>query len=412
MGKAAIRRRSTAARRSGRAILASTLTHIAVFVPMLFLTGVSSVLFGQLAVVVIFSLAMSLFVAVTIVPVLCSRVLRLPPPAAERRGLTGRPVPPQRAAPRRHRRRLRAGCSTWPCTTGRRSFAVGIAAFVAAVFVLPRGRLRAPCRRPTRARSPSTPSSPSAPASSGPRRCSSALEDAHPPGRAGGDDAHHPGRRRRHGRRLREQRHQPRQHHRAPGRRKDERERSSEQIAMDLRRQLSGLPGVVIRARASGGLADARHWAATTTRRLVGRDPRPRPRRSARLARDAKALIEHDARASPTSRLGRDEGRPELAVRVDRDKAAMLGLTVTGVADDHPHQRRRHPGGDLPRARQRVPDRGAAARGGSRARSPTSTTCWSARPAAGCSRPRTSWSSTARPARRRSTARTRSGSCA
>ena len=50
------------------AILASTLTHIAVFVPLLFLTGVSSILFKQLSVVVMFSLTMSLFVAVTIVP--------------------------------------------------------------------------------------------------------------------------------------------------------------------------------------------------------------------------------------------------------------------------------------------------------------------------------------------------------
>ena len=60
------------------AILASTLTHIAVFVPMLFLTGVSSIMFGQLAAVVSFSLAMSLLVAVTIVPVLCSRLLDPP----------------------------------------------------------------------------------------------------------------------------------------------------------------------------------------------------------------------------------------------------------------------------------------------------------------------------------------------
>ena len=72
------------------AILASTLTHIAVFVPLLFLTGVSSILFKQLAVVVMFSLTMSLFVAVTIVPVLCSRLLKLPPPVAQRRGVTGR----------------------------------------------------------------------------------------------------------------------------------------------------------------------------------------------------------------------------------------------------------------------------------------------------------------------------------
>src|SRR5690606_26221243 len=52
-------------------------THIAVFVPLLFLSGVSSVLFTQLAIVVMFSLFMSLFVAVTIVPVLCSRLLHL-----------------------------------------------------------------------------------------------------------------------------------------------------------------------------------------------------------------------------------------------------------------------------------------------------------------------------------------------
>ncbi len=34
---------------------------------------------------------------------------------------------------------------------------------------------------------------------------------------------------------------------------KDERDRASDQIAMDLRRQLSGLPGVIVRTRASGG---------------------------------------------------------------------------------------------------------------------------------------------------------------
>src|SRR6185295_9483000 len=72
------------------AILSSILTHIAVFVPLLFLTGVSSVMFRQLSVVVVFSLAMSLFVAVTLVPVLCSKLLKLPPPMDQRKGLFGR----------------------------------------------------------------------------------------------------------------------------------------------------------------------------------------------------------------------------------------------------------------------------------------------------------------------------------
>ncbi|MEQ1912264.1 MAG: efflux RND transporter permease subunit, partial [Vicinamibacterales bacterium] len=71
------------------AILASILTHIAVFVPLLFLEGVSSIMFRQLSVVVVFSLLMSLFVAVTLVPVLCSRLLVLPPPA-EKRSAVGR----------------------------------------------------------------------------------------------------------------------------------------------------------------------------------------------------------------------------------------------------------------------------------------------------------------------------------
>jgi HAE1 family hydrophobic/amphiphilic exporter-1 len=72
------------------AILASTLTHVAVFVPLLFLSGVSSILFVQLSIVVMFSLSMSLFVAVTVVPVLCSRLLKMPVPVEQRRGLGGR----------------------------------------------------------------------------------------------------------------------------------------------------------------------------------------------------------------------------------------------------------------------------------------------------------------------------------
>src|SRR5687767_7699035 len=69
------------------AILASTLTHIAVFIPLLFLSGTASIMFTQLSVVVMFSLIMSLFVAVTIVPVLCSRWLKTPDEEASATGL-------------------------------------------------------------------------------------------------------------------------------------------------------------------------------------------------------------------------------------------------------------------------------------------------------------------------------------
>src|SRR5258706_8518796 len=71
------------------AILASTLTHIAVFVPLLFLHGISTITFTQLSFVVMFSLSMSLFVAVTIVPVLCSRWLHVPAEHQQHTGILG-----------------------------------------------------------------------------------------------------------------------------------------------------------------------------------------------------------------------------------------------------------------------------------------------------------------------------------
>ena len=58
------------------AVTASTLTTIAVFVPVLFMAGVSAQTFQQLAWVVSFSLFCSLTVALTLVPMLCSRYLR------------------------------------------------------------------------------------------------------------------------------------------------------------------------------------------------------------------------------------------------------------------------------------------------------------------------------------------------
>ena len=62
-------------REVGMAITASTLTTIAVFVPVLFLGGVSAQTFQQLAWVVSFSLLCSLLIALTVVPTLCSRFL-------------------------------------------------------------------------------------------------------------------------------------------------------------------------------------------------------------------------------------------------------------------------------------------------------------------------------------------------
>lgn len=57
------------------AITASTLTTISVFVPVLFLPGISGVLFKDMALTIVVSLLTSLFVALTLIPLLSSRFL-------------------------------------------------------------------------------------------------------------------------------------------------------------------------------------------------------------------------------------------------------------------------------------------------------------------------------------------------
>ncbi|MGQ9472255.1 MAG: efflux RND transporter permease subunit [Candidatus Aminicenantales bacterium] len=64
------------AREVTSAIIASTLTTLIVFLPMVFVRGASGVMFKQLAYVVSFALACSLFVALTIVPMLSHMILK------------------------------------------------------------------------------------------------------------------------------------------------------------------------------------------------------------------------------------------------------------------------------------------------------------------------------------------------
>jgi len=59
------------------AIIASTLTTLAVFLPLIFLRGMSGIMFKQLSYVIAFALLCSLIVALTLVPMLSSKVLRV-----------------------------------------------------------------------------------------------------------------------------------------------------------------------------------------------------------------------------------------------------------------------------------------------------------------------------------------------
>jgi HAE1 family hydrophobic/amphiphilic exporter-1 len=115
---------------------------------------------------------------------------------------------------------------------------------------------------------------------------------------------------------------------------KTERTRSNDQIATDLRKVLVGLPGVVITTRASGGNQQITRLLSggNTDSRLAVEVRGEDLAEANRVANDVLGVLkETPGIANPT--LGRQEGRPELSIRVDRPKAALLGMTVSGVAN-------------------------------------------------------------------------------
>ncbi|MCK4234844.1 efflux RND transporter permease subunit, partial [candidate division WOR-3 bacterium] len=76
-GKGAAKAASVGTQEVGTAITASTLTTVAVFLPLLLVSGFVSFFFKELALTVTFALISSLIVALTIVPMLSSRFLKI-----------------------------------------------------------------------------------------------------------------------------------------------------------------------------------------------------------------------------------------------------------------------------------------------------------------------------------------------
>ncbi len=308
------------------AILASTLTHIAVFVPLFFLSGFSSVLFKQLSVVVVFSLLMSLFVAVTLVPVLCSLLMTEHDEDMERSGVTGWLFKTSGRAldglDNGYARFLGKALRHRPTV-----LAAGASLFALAVFLYPQlkfelmpqtdeGEVRVDVELPVGTRIETT--------QAAIIDIEGRIREAVPEmvtlisqggggGFMGGSSSH-------------------RGDFTIQLKPKAERTRSNEEIAQDLRRQLQGIPGVVSRARASGGSQLNRILGGNQDARLSleirGYDFDD----AQRLVNDAEALL-RTVPGIADVRRARQDGRPELAVRVDRDKAALFDLSVTSVAD-------------------------------------------------------------------------------
>ncbi|MGE4161260.1 MAG: efflux RND transporter permease subunit [Vicinamibacterales bacterium] len=312
------------------AILASTLTHIAVFIPLLFLSGVSSILFTQLSVVVIFSLSMSLFVAVTIVPVLCSRWLT-PPQEARHEGILGGFY----KASERFLDSMDEGYRKLVhVALNNRAIVVGASAALIALSVVlyPRigvelvpqtdeGQVNVNVELAVGTRIERT--------EEAVLRLEQLVKDSVPEavdlittaGQGGGGGPFGGGGTHRGSISIRLVD-------------KAERTRSSDEIAQDLRRRLAGVvPGAQVRAQPSGGNFQMNRLLGGGGDGRLALEIRGHEIPDAeRLSQDARELMENTPGVADV-RLGQDVGRPEISVRVDRPKAALFGLSVTGLAN-------------------------------------------------------------------------------
>jgi HAE1 family hydrophobic/amphiphilic exporter-1 len=110
-----------------------------------------------------------------------------------------------------------------------------------------------------------------------------------------------------------------------------ERRRSSEQIAALLRAKLAGLPGAVIRTRAGQGLFLLRRMSGGTEHvevEIRGYDLETADRLAQRVSR-----IVEQVRGVTDVRTSRDTGAPEELIAVDRAKAEDMKVAVQDVAE-------------------------------------------------------------------------------
>jgi len=110
-----------------------------------------------------------------------------------------------------------------------------------------------------------------------------------------------------------------------------ERERSSEEIATMLRRKLGRVPGMKVRVRTSAGLFIFRRMAGSADKVQV--EIRGHDLETADvLSRRVQQLIE-EVDGITDADISRDTGTPEESIVVDRRKAADMKLTVQEIAE-------------------------------------------------------------------------------
>jgi len=307
------------------AIIASTLTTLVVFLPLVFVRGMSGVMFKQLSIVVAFSLLCSLAAAMTLVPMLCARIL----PSALKRSADRSTIGSRmfETTGRFFKRMENAYKKLLHVALNHRIFVVtsAVSAMAASLILIPfigaelmpttdEGEVRVEAEMQVGTRlnlldekfsvieqivNASVPEIKNVIASVG--------------GSSWQGTGGHTG------------------SIRIALKPQSQRSMSSAEIAADLRRRLSNIPGMIVRTRAGQGLFILRMGTSQSDRVQVeirGHDLQI----SDTLAQQVKDLVE-SVEGITDARISRESGSPEELILIDRQKAADMNLTVAKIAN-------------------------------------------------------------------------------
>ncbi|MBO9542207.1 efflux RND transporter permease subunit [bacterium] len=321
MGKNPLQAALDGTKQVSLAVAASTFTTLAVFVPLIFLTGMTGVMFKQLSLVVVFALTCSMIVALGLIPMLSSRFLKdeeAPKQPAVRRmyeGIGGF----LDGMDRRYAKSL-----DWALSRGKRVAATIAAVSVASLFLFPMiGSEYMPSsdEGEVRVRVEMAEGTPLDALEAAFQKVEAIVRREVPEalslqseigGGGWGVSANNTGTL---NIRLVD---------------RAERQRSNDAIATALRPKLSGIPGVTARASASGG--NRMMQMGQTDGSKLGVQIRGYDLKTAqRLAKEVEAAMAGTPGLSDVQ-AERQGGRPETVLAVDRQKAASLGVTTTQVA--------------------------------------------------------------------------------
>ncbi len=306
-------------------LIASTLTSVAVFLPLIFLGGMSGIMFKQLAYIVAFSQLFALVIGLTLVPVLCARYLRVRPPDAQRHPWMAKIISGSGRAldglDERYQRAIR-----WSLNHRKTVVFSAILLFAGSISLIPligvemmpeadENELRVNLELPAGTKIEVT--------NDLANRFEAIIRREVPEmehimvdvgggGFMSGSNTHNAD-------------------FNVQLKSKSERKRSSQEIVNALRPKLNLQPGMLVRVRSSSNNSMMRRMGPNTGERVSveirGHDMQ--------VASDIAKRIKDTVDGVPgitDSQISRREGMPEMLVTVDRAKAASLGVNASDIA--------------------------------------------------------------------------------